>query len=55
MYLPKCIYELVPYIYMLIGVNAAIETAPVYGRISGILLTFLGVLITYMRYDYRRN
>lgn len=53
MYLPKPIYELLPFLYFVVGLLATFNTDPIYGRIAGILLALVGVVIYKMRVRMR--
>ena len=55
MYLPKPVYEAVPYLHLFVGTNAALGTTPVYGQLSGIILMVLSIYVLYMRLEYRRK
>ena len=55
MYLPKPVYEAAPYLHMFVGVNAALGTDPLYGRVSGLLLMVISIGILYMRLENRRG
>lgn len=51
--IPKPIYELLPYLYILIGLFSVSGFDVTGGRLSGALLMVAGVLIFKMRRDYR--
>lgn len=55
MYFPKWVYELLPYLYVIVGLLALLnlETSGVKG--CGFLLATSGLLIFKMRRDYRRS
>ena len=53
MYFPKFIYELLPYIYFIVGVLSLFGLDPTGGKISGALLASAGAIIYKLRKDYR--
>ncbi len=52
-FLPKWIYEALPYVYIMLGV-LGFTFPETYGRISGIVLVFCSLLILKMRKEYRK-
>lgn len=53
-YLPTPVYEILPYLYLLVGILAVFNTDPIYGRIAGVLLALVGLVIYRMRLSARR-
>jgi hypothetical protein len=51
--LPKSLYELIPFLYIVIGVVAALVLYNSYAIISGILLLTVALMILYMRLKSR--
>jgi hypothetical protein len=51
--LPKSLYELVPFLYIVLGVVAALVLYNSYAIISGILLLTVALMILYMRLKSR--
>ena len=47
--LPKSLYELLPFLYIALGVVAALVLYNSYAIISGILLLTVALMILYMR------
>lgn len=52
-FIPSFIYEAIPFLYMITGILIFMETGIVPPRLIGGLLIFAGILITWMRIDYR--
>lgn len=53
MYLPKFIYEPLPYLYATIGWLAFLAVDPAFGRLAGGLLVYASYKIWRMRRDFR--
>ena len=53
--IPRPLYELLPYLYFAIGLAAATNLHPLFGRVSGLLLVGAGLIIWHMRRTYRKN
>jgi hypothetical protein len=53
MWLPKWLYELLPYLHLFMG-GQALTLQEVYGRISGVMLLVAACLIIKIRYQHRR-
>lgn len=51
--LPKSLYELMPFLYVVLGVAAALALYNSYAIISGILLLTVALMILYMRLKSR--
>ena len=49
------IYELLPYLYFSIGLAAATNVSPSFGRASGVILALIGITIWRMRRNYRKE
>lgn len=52
MFLPKFLYEILPYLYLIIG-GLAMRMPVTYGRVSGFMLCATATLILYLRRSYR--
>jgi hypothetical protein len=53
--LPRPVYELLPYLYFSIGIAAATNVDPSFGRLSGLLMAMTGVYVWRLRRDYRKG
>ena len=53
--LPKMIYELLPYLYLSIGVGSGVTISSTLVFIASALLMTAGVLVLAMRFSYRRE
>ena len=53
MWLPKWLYELFPYVALLIGAVAAAHHHNLLMSVCGAMLILSGIIIVKMRYDYR--
>ena len=53
--LPRKLYELLPYLYVLTGIISASLVNSMIVRISSILLILAGVFVFIMRWSYRRS
>lgn len=51
---PYALYEALPYVYMIIGVAAAIGSTNALGWVSGSTLVSAGLVIRHLRHQYRR-
>lgn len=51
--LPKSLYELIPFLYVFLGVAAALFLYNFYAIISGILLVTVALMILYIRLKSR--
>lgn len=52
MFLPKFLYEILPYLYLIVG-GLAMWMPVTYGRVSGFMLCFTAALILHLRRSYR--
>lgn len=52
--IPRSIYELLPYLYFSVGLAAAFNVSPSFGRVSGVFLAWIGFWIWRMRRNYRK-
>lgn len=52
--IPRPIYELLPYLYFSVGLAAAFNVSPSFGRASGVILALIGITIWRMRRNYRK-
>lgn len=52
--IPSPIYELLPYLYFSVGLAAATNVSPSFGRASGVLLVLIGIRIWTWRRNYRK-
>lgn len=50
---PRPIYELMPFVYLLLGVLTLAGIDPMFERLAGVLLLTAGLLICYRRLTYR--
>lgn len=55
MWIPKTLYELMPAIYLIVGILAAAGFDPKYGRAAGIMLAVAAIIIWRMRRKYRAD
>lgn len=53
--LPKVIYELLPYLYLGIGVGSGVTISSTLVFIASVLLMATGILVLVMRITYRRE
>jgi len=53
--LPKMIYEMLPYLYLSIGVGSGITISSTLVFIASVLLMTTGILVLVMRITYRRE
>jgi hypothetical protein len=53
--IPRPIYELLPYLYFSIGLAAAMNIDPIFGQLSGALLSLMGYRIWRLRKSYRKG
>lgn len=53
--IPRPLYELLPYLYFAIGIAAATNLHPLFGRVSGLLLVAAGLIIWRLRRAYRKG
>lgn len=53
--LPRKLYELLPYLYVVTGIISASFVNSVIVRISSILLILAGIFVFIMRWNYRRS
>lgn len=53
--IPKPIYEVLPFLYLYIGLMAAFSTSPTFGRAAGVVLAVIGVFILKWRWKNRRS
>lgn len=53
--LPRKLYELLPYLYVLTGIISASLVNSMIVRISSILLILAGIFVFIMRWNYRRS
>lgn len=53
--IPKPIYEVLPYGYVLAGVLAVTGTDPILGKACGVLLIIVGVFVYQARLRYRHR
>ena len=53
--LPRKLYELLPYLYILTGIVSASLVDSMIVRISSILLILAGIFVFIMRWNYRRS
>lgn len=53
--LPKMIYEMLPYLYLSIGVGSGITISSTLVFIASVLLMATGILVLVMRITYRRE
>jgi len=53
--IPRPIYELLPYLYFSVGLAAATNVMPSFGRVSGLILALIGMRIWTWRRNYRRT
>lgn len=53
--IPTPIYELLPYLYFSVGLAAATNVSPSFGRASGVILALIGITIWRMRRNYRKE
>lgn len=53
--LPRFIYELMPFVYSLVGIATIAENSITLGRLSGALLLSAAVAIHTMRHVYRSH
>ena len=53
--LPKVIYELLPYLYLSIGLGSGVTISSTLVFIASFLLMATGILILVMRITYRRE
>ena len=53
--IPKHIYELLPFLYVLAGMASVMGLDVSSGKASGVLLMIAGVSVYKMRLDYRRE
>jgi hypothetical protein len=51
--LPKPLYEMLPQIYLVVGIGAALGGEGLVGTLSGLALAVAGVHIRFMRKRYR--
>lgn len=54
MWIPKALYEMLPYLYLLVGCSAAFMPE-VFGRVSGVMLCVAAGIIIKMRRTYRKE
>lgn len=54
-YLPTWLYEILPYVYIVVGALALIGVDITVGRLSGILLLTAAIVIIKMRRDCRNK
>lgn len=52
---PKILYELLPFIYLSVGVGSGIVINSTIVIVASILLIFTGILVLSMRIRYRRS
>jgi len=53
--LPRLLYELLPYAYLVIGIIGGVLIDSTIIFISSVLLLSAGILVLMMRYNYRRD
>lgn len=53
--IPKPIYELLPYAYMGIGLIALISIQSIFGKVCGLILVVIGIIIHQTRWRYRHR
>ncbi len=53
--LPRKLYELLPYLYVVTGIISASLVNSMIVRISSILLILAGIFVLIMRWNYRRS
>lgn len=53
--LPKIIYEMLPYLYLSVGVSSGLTINSPIVFIASVLLMLTGVLVISMRINYRRE
>ena len=52
--LPNWVYEPLPYLYVGLGIVTTYGLDTLLGKTSGIMLIVAGIIIAYMRHNYRR-
>jgi hypothetical protein len=52
---PKILYELLPFIYLSVGVGSGVVINSTIVIVASILLIFTGILVLSMRIRYRRS
>ena len=52
--LPNWVYEPLPYLYVVLGIVTTYGLDTLLGKTSGIMLIVAGIIIAYMRHNYRR-
>ena len=53
--LPKMLYELLPYIYLSLGLGGGVSIDSAIIFIASVLLTITGVIVLFMRFTYRQS
>ncbi|HZX32877.1 MAG TPA: hypothetical protein VFF03_16120 [Rhodocyclaceae bacterium] len=52
-FLPRFVYETLPYLYLLVGILAIVKIPGKLGVASGLLLVAIGILVFKLRLTYR--
>ena len=53
--LPKMLYELLPYIYLSVGVGGGVSINSAIVIVASVLFLTAGIVVIYMRYQYRQS
>ena len=53
--LPKMLYELLPYIYLTVGVGGGVSINSAIVIVASVLFLMTGVVVIFMRYQYRQS